>query len=360
MPATSLNQLEPPSVTAAMFKFDKWDKGQQISFKKDPTSPIQPHVDAYIQREFANQAALKSALLAGEVDFSIFVAPDQVEELKAAGMQIIAYPSQNQLSLEFNTDPAKPAAKFFTDVRVRQALVYALDREAMKKALYFGYADVAHSFIPSYFDWAYNPNLSPKYGYDMTKAKDLLEAAGWKTGSSGLREKDGVPFKFEILSTSGDTVIEKTSATIQQQWKQLGIDATIKTTDPAGRLDNWQNKRQFDLMVTYIVWVPDPDPTVHLHSAETRLGSWNASFYKNPEADRLIETAAATTDREKRKTAYYALEDILARDITVAPLLAGQQIVAANPRVVGLQGNVGTMGVLTRAWLKDVWLKDGK
>ncbi|MGH7920771.1 MAG: ABC transporter substrate-binding protein, partial [Candidatus Dormibacteraceae bacterium] len=115
-----------------------------------------------------------------------------------------------------NLDPAK--SPVFQDVRVRQALYWALDREAIVKTIYFGFATVANGPIPPTLKQYYDGNVKPLYTHDPKKAGQLLDEAGWKTGSTGVRAKDGQELSFPVMVPSSDQVEINMAQAIQAQW----------------------------------------------------------------------------------------------------------------------------------------------
>lgn len=340
--------------------------GQQMSFKRnDAHFPIATALDSYVYRAYSSVDGILAAMQSGEVDFAPRVFGYQhVAPLKAAGMNVIGvYASGVGLGVGFNLDPAKPASKFFpqSDPRTRQALMYALDRDAMATAIYGGYGKPSKSFIAS-GSWGSNPNATPQYTFDPAKAASLLDAAGWKVGAGGVREKDGQPLKFGIWFITGDAAQEPVAASLQQQWKKVGADVTLVGQNSQSFFQQQGQTRTFDTMLAQIGSPPDPDVFFHVHSASAAPGGFNAWHYVNPECDRLLDGGASAQDRPTRKTFYDKLQDLLANDLPLAPLFERQDIIAWNPRIQGLEAAMlgGFANSWSRDYIKDVWVKDGK
>jgi peptide/nickel transport system substrate-binding protein len=362
--AESLRSFMPSVVAGPFVPVSLGSGGQEMTLKRNDKFPLGPvALEQYVYRTYASVDAVVAAFQSGEVDFSVGVLGSQhAAPLKSAGMSVWGHYDSNPLCMSFNMDPAKPASRFFpqADPRVRQALMYALDREAMATAIFRGFAQPARSFIPSY-SWAYNKDTKPQYTFDPAKAASLLDAAGWKLNASGQRERDGVPLKFDFKEIAGDAVEDSVSASLQEQWRKVGVNVTITGYSSAERLDQWTSKRSYDTMLMTTASPPDPDYSIHLHSAFTAPGSFNSALYKSPEADRLLEAGAATLDQAQRKTFYFQLQDLLANDLPIAALFDRQHIYGMNTRVQGVMENTGSMGSsYSRDYMKDAWVKDGK
>jgi peptide/nickel transport system substrate-binding protein len=257
-------------------------------------------------------------------------------------------------------DPSKPAARFFSDKRVRQALVYALDRAKMAQALFFGAATPADSVIPS-VTWAYDPNVTPKYSFDKARAEQLLDEAGWRRDSSGNRQKDGIPFQFELMGATGSKPLENSIVSIQEQWQAVGVSVTPKMVDSNTLSDVSTNTRAFDAMVSQRNQPQDPDPSLTWSSANAAAGGFNTTGYKNPAADKLIQDAASVFDQNQRKMIYSQFQNLLADDMPGPPLFVPREIVGVNNRVQGVVGTLGTFNRLRRTlWFNQVGVSDGK
>jgi peptide/nickel transport system substrate-binding protein len=211
----------------------------------------------------------------------------------------------------------------FADKAVRQALYYAMDKENIINTVYYGVHTPSETYLPE-TSWAINPDLPP-HEFNIEKAKEMLEAAGWIAGSDGIREKDGVRLAFDNSTTAGNKVREQAQQYLQQTWKEAGVDMTINNMPPAVIWGDYFNKSQYDsVMVGWHTGLgADPDGTTRFHSAYIPIqggGGQNTMQYKNPELDKLWEAGVKEVDQEKRKLIYQQAQLILREDLAYLPI----------------------------------------
>ncbi|HLQ63050.1 MAG TPA: peptide-binding protein [Candidatus Acidoferrales bacterium] len=354
--STPLNAA--PTVTSGTFNFVKWEKGSQISTTKNPKYYRgAPHIDNWVYKVVGGSTEVFNQLKTGEIDIG-GVDPAQYDSAKAVDtINVRTYPRLVFDFYAYQLDPAKPASKFFSDKTVRQALVYALNRQAIADALYFKQATVANTSMPP-ASWAYNKDNKPVYNFDKAKAQSMLDAAGWKVGSGGIREKSGSPFKFEMITNAGNKVRENLLVVLQQQWKDVGIEAIPKYVDfnkvlvPA-----ITDTRKFDVFMVGFSWGVDPDQSALWHSRNAGPGGFNGAGYRNPEMDKVLDDAVGTLDQSKRKQLYFKMQQILSEDQPAPILTFPNAILGTTKRVQNYNPNA-FVGV--RKFFKDVFVTDGK
>jgi peptide/nickel transport system substrate-binding protein len=349
-----------PTVTNGVFKFVKWDKGQQVVFARNENYWAGPsNLDQYIYKIVSDAVVLAQQLKTGEIDVGQpdFSQVDNLQTITTIAMKQVARDSF--VYYLFNLDPAGATYALFGDKNVRKALHMALDRTAIAKAVYFGQATPADSVL-SPISWAFNPNVTPKYKYDKAAAQKLLDDAGWAKGSDGIRTKNGVRFSFEINTNAGNKVRENLIQVMQQQWKELGVEATPRPIAFPTLVNNLRNTHKFQVILLGIANNDtDPDQTTLWSTKGIGAGGLNGMQYKNPEVDRLCADALTTTDRAKRKPLYFQLQNILADELPAPILLNPKYVWGINNRVKNF--NVGTYNDYQgRAWMKDVFVTDGK
>jgi peptide/nickel transport system substrate-binding protein len=212
-----------PTVFSGPFKFGEWRKGDQIILNKNPDYwQGAPNLDQYIVKVVANQTALANGLKTGEITYGSIQPKDLADMQTVDTVKITKYQNLGYTFISWNE--LAPTVPAFADKRVRQALAYGIDMDAVIKAVVFGEAtkQVAHH-VP--VQWAYPSSALEQYKYDKTKAQQLLTDAGWVKGSDGILAKDGKKFAMTISTNSGNQERETLAQVAAEQYKQLGIDA---------------------------------------------------------------------------------------------------------------------------------------
>ncbi len=208
------------------------------------------------------------------------------EGVKLPGRTVVAGPSGSCESITMNL--AHPA---LSDPAVRQALYAAMDKKSIIDAIYYGLPHPTETFLPSQ-SWAFNADL-PKQAYDPSKAKQILDAAGWKPGAGGIREKNGVRLSFINSTTAGNHVREQAQELLQQTWKEIGADMQIKNMPAAVIWGDYYNMSKYDSVMVgqNEMTGPDPDVTIYYSSKSTMAkggSGQNTMQYVNPKVDALL------------------------------------------------------------------------
>jgi peptide/nickel transport system substrate-binding protein len=248
------------------------------------------------------------------------------------------------------------------DKRVRQALVYAIDRETISERLFEGRQPVAHNTV-SPLDWVYNEEAR-QYPHDPAKAAELLDAAGWSELRGGIRHNAaGQPLQLEFMTTAGSRIRELVQQVLQSQWKQAGIDMRVRNEPPRVFFGQTLHERRFTGLAMY-AWGKGPEhvPRTTLHSDQipTAENGWTGQNYPgfgNEEMDELIEAIAVELDREKRKAMWDRLQEIYAEEVPVISLYW-----RANPYILPnwLQGVRPTGQMASSSlWIED-WTVEGR
>ena len=299
-----------------------------------------PAIETVIHKFVPDQTVAYTQFKTGEIDvFGLHgVPPVRFEEArKLPGKDALETPAPWVEFIYFNC--GKPQ---FQEKVVRQALYYAVDKEKWIKDIYYGLPPRTLSYLhPNH--WAYNQNLKDP-GYNPEKAAAMLEAAGWKKGVDGIREKNGVKLKFTMSTTAGSKAREQAEAMIQANWKEIGVAMEIKNMPASVVWGEYTTKSQFDTLM--VGWEPtvgmDPDYTARCHSkqipAKYGTGS-NYVQYENPELDKLMEEGVLISDMEKRKAVYQKIQDILHEDVPFAPIFAYMFMYGKNSALKGYKIN---------------------
>jgi peptide/nickel transport system substrate-binding protein len=247
----------------------------------------------------------------------------------------------------------------FQDRAVRHALYAAYDKDSIIQQLYYGLPTPSESYLPKQ-SWAYNPNL-PKHEYNPDKAKQMLDAAGWKPGAGGIREKNGVRLSFSNSTTAGNHLREQVQQLLQQNFQDVGVAMAIKNLPAAVMWGDYWIKSHFETAIVGLDFMvgPDPDASDYLSSASiaVKTGSGqNTMQYSNLEVDQLLQQGAVTLDQAKRIPIYQKLQAVLRDDLPFLPQLQYAEIEGTKGKLLGFEPNIN---VRLNAWNLETWHWEG-
>ncbi|NIV35036.1 MAG: hypothetical protein GWN58_37945 [Anaerolineae bacterium] len=261
--------------------------------------------------------------------------PPGLDELSGlvdvSGLQFYSAQSAGYAQIYLNL--AQESLPFFQQKEVRQALLYALDRQDLVDQVLQGQGLVADSPILP-ITWAYDPGVR-KYGYDPERAIGLLDASGWQDSDGDrVRDKEGVELAFTLL-TSDDPVMTRMAGELARQWRAVGVDATIRAVTSDAAIHFVRN-RNFDAALVEIELTADPDPYPLWHSTQAESGQ-NFSGFASEEADVVMEDARRTTDPAERFELYSAFQQIFAEEVPSLLIYYPIYVYAVNDQVRDVQ-----------------------
>jgi peptide/nickel transport system substrate-binding protein len=218
----------------------------------------------------------------------------------------------------------------FSDVRVRQALAYAIDKDDILKGALLGQGvPTIGPYRPD--SWAYNTAIED-YPFDPAKALELLAEIGWTRGRGGFLEKDGRRFSFTLLTNQGNDQRIKTAIILQSQLAKIGIQVRIRSVEWAAFLKQFVMPGHFDAVILAWTLPHDPDGYDVWHSSRIGNGGLNFVGFADPEADGCLERARSTLDQAVRKKEYDRFQEILHREQPYAFLYVPYQLSAVDRR----------------------------
>jgi peptide/nickel transport system substrate-binding protein len=242
-------------------------------------------------------------------------------------------------------------ADLFGDQKVRQALSYAIDRDALVQSLLQGEGKIATGPIIPEIEWAYNPDVK-RYDYDPEMARSLLAEAGWTETDDGW-EKDGLALEFTLSAFTGNATVEQTAVLVQQYFADIGVRANIEVLEFSTFVTDVRDNRSADGYYSFISYMtPEPEPDgiyAYFHSSNAERGS-NFTAYSNPEVDELLDTGRESTDQETRRNAYFKVQEILAEDQTRIFLFYPPANLVRNERLQGLPANDSYYHLADASW----------
>jgi peptide/nickel transport system substrate-binding protein len=265
-------------------------------------------------------------LKSGELDFATVEPGDLAAVQNDPSLALKEYPAPEWWYYVVNEKNP-----LFTDKRVRQAMIYGLDRDAVLKAAAVGHGVPMTTTIPSALsDW-YDSSLKP-YPFDVAKAKSLLGDAGWTAGPDGVLQKDGQKFSFKLSLDNTSAARKQMAVLAQQYWKAIGLDPTIDEQSRAVWGQNLNN-RTIDISVanTPSSWDPDTQRRFYLSDAGSNFGQ-----YANLEADKLLNAGVAEPDKAKRKDLYAQFQKLVYDDVNAIAGYYPNELRVTSKRLQGL------------------------
>lgn len=340
IPKDSYESQKTHPLGTGPFKFVSYDNAQQVvDLDRFPHYwEGAPKLEKVRVRVISDMNALQAELQAGRVDIAPMptsLSPDAVKRLEGdPNLQVKVFNGSNVYLLTLNTSSAP-----LDNVKVRQAIACAIDRQSLIKNLLLGLGKIADSIVPEE-SWAYSPGQT--YSYDPARAKQLLDEAGFRDPDG-----DGPRMRFDkpiVYKLSGSSIAGRQYAgVIQNSLKEVGIPVEIQTPEQNTFLDEL---KRGNFQIAYSQWVGgNQDPIFYKDlfatseiPTETR-SSRNRSRYSNKELDALLDEAVNTFDRKKGGELYKKIQDIVSRDVPVFPLWYGSNVVIAKKDVQNIQVN---------------------
>ncbi|RCK50329.1 hypothetical protein TH25_12080 [Thalassospira profundimaris] len=290
-----------------------------------------PQITAIQLRNFENTAALEASLRSGEIDYTpgeIGLSIDKVIAFqKRFGDK---YDIIYKKGLFYSHLDVNSAFAPLGDRRVRQALLYAIDRDEISQKLFAGKNTPALDFIhPD--DPVFTDDVA-HYPFDPAKADALLNEAGWtRTGTAMRKNAKGETLHFTLYGATESSTGQLIQQVLQNRWKQAGIDVDILNQPARVLFGETLPERKFDGLAMF-GWLSAPEhlPLTILKSdqiptAENHFEGQNYTGYDNPKVDALIDQIELELDFNKRVPLWHELQKIYATDLPALPLYHGEQ-----------------------------------
>jgi len=305
-----------------------YETSAQIVLEANPYWPgPKPALKRIVLRDIENTAALQANLESGDIDMTpgegVGLSIDQVIAMEKKEPEKFVYLYKPSLTYEHIDLQANNP--LLSDVRVRRALLLAIDRQTLVSKLFEGKQPVAASWVNP-LDGNYTKDTA-NYPYDPAKARALLKEAGWTPGADGVcRNAKGVPLQLEIATTAGNKLRELTEQVLISQWKASCIAVSVKNEQARTFFGETMRKRLYSGMAMY-AWSSNVDesPRRTLHSSQTptEANGWGGANYiafANPQMDADIATIEGELDAAKRRPVWAEMQRIYADQVPVLPL----------------------------------------
>jgi peptide/nickel transport system substrate-binding protein len=331
------------------YRVAEWKAGEYILLERVPhywRGDEYPHIRKLLFRFVANTNTRINLLKSGEVHVVALVPWDKFREVSALPSTTLHRTEGNAYEhVTLNEKHFPP----FADVRVRRALIHALDRELYARTILDGLAPVTHGPIQP-VSWAFNDQVT-RYAYDPARARTLLDEAGWTPGTNGIRRRDGRPLAFTLITQAGFAVRESIAQAIERQLRDVGVDVTVELHDGTAISALWFEGR-FDAMLHWWQMPSDPELTTFFASDRTPPAGRNINYYRNDELTRLLYESDRTVDRGQRRQLLRQAQAILADAVPEIPLYTVTKLDAIPASLQSFKGNPTNTGIF---WNVHEW-----
>lgn len=314
----NINQIpfnNEPNVSDGPFRFAEWSRGDHITLTRNDNFFLgKPKLERIILKIIPDENTSVNLLKTHGIDWIFQASIDNYPEIKAIpDTKIVWFIPNGYEYLQINTQ--RP---FLSDVRVRQAIAYAIDKKQLVDSLTFGQDQIATADQPPWI-WAYDPSLK-SLPHDIAKARALLTQAGFAPGPNGVMRKNGQSLTLVLVTDNSNATRRKVVTELQAMLAPAGIRAEIKYFPgeqlfaPAGEGGILQGGK-FDLSSTGWFAGIDPDDSTQLTCKNVAPAGYNFSRYCNPEMEAAQATALSHYDRATRKVAYAKIQHLIVRDV---------------------------------------------
>jgi len=316
VPREEVNRLRTHPIGTGPFKFKEWVRGEKVVMVRNENYWKRPYplLDGLVVRFFPEYHTALSSFLKKETDVLIRLKHTDVEALEKRGAIMELGTMWGAWYVGFNVQKAP-----YNNIKVREAIKYAIDKKAMVDSATHGYGEVAHIDIPKW-----SPYYTDDFDYmqDIEKARRLLKEAGYP---EGFEDTVVVPLT-PVEGPLGDL--------LQYQLGKIGIKLKVEKLEIASYFERVFHRKDYGITICGYSGPPDPSfwYNLYLHSE----GANNIFNYSNPEVDKYLEEALTTYNQDKRKELYYKVYEIYSREVPFVWLVHCHHFVPRWPYVKGM------------------------
>lgn len=347
-------------VGSGPFKVDRWDPGSRLIARAHTEFFLGPPKVETIEIRFISDSNTAIAnVLAGEVDLTsspTINAPEAAvarDQLVARGEAYIKAWYTRLVFVDFQSREVPNWTRAVTDLRVRRALMHAIDRQAMTDVVNLGLSPTSDFYVaPGDPLFADVDRVATKYPFDTARATALLAEAGWQRGAGGSVTSGGQTFDVQVWSDQ-----ENDASIVADYWKTLGLNATPFRVPNARRADQEFRNHFPGAQVGMNTISQEEVHTVSAKLPKAELG-WlgsNRGSFVDPEVDRLHHQVITTIEEGARRQATVSMHQRLTELVAFGPLFYSYEALVARNHVKGPQGVVGPQtGITWNIWEWEV------
>jgi peptide/nickel transport system substrate-binding protein len=332
------------------YRVAEWRTGEYILLEAVPDywgGDSLPRIRRIMFKFISNTNTRINQLKSGEVHVVATVPLDKVRELEGLdGITLHRMTGNSYEHVTLNQRHYPP----FADVRVRQALLHAIDRELIVETILDGLTTVVHGPIQP-LSWAFSDAIR-QYAFDPERARALLAEAGWTDpDGDGIRQRNGEPFAFTLITHAGNLIRENVAQTIQRMFRDVGVDMRVQLMDPTAISSVWFGG-EFDAMLSWWVMPSDPELTLFFASDRFPPRGRNINFFRNDSLTTLLYASDHTVDREERRRLFHEIQRMIGELVPELPLYNVTRVDAIPSNLRGYTGNPTNTGIF---WNVQEW-----
>ena len=332
------------------YRLVEWRTGEHILLERVPNywrGGGLPRIQRLLFKFLTNTNTRINQLKSGEVHVVALVPWDKFREVQSVPGIVVHKVMGNAYEHITLNEKNVPA---FADVRVRRALTHALDRDLLARTILDGLAPVIHGPIQP-LSWAFTTDVR-KYPHDPAAANALLDEAGWRdTNGDGIRERDGRPLSFTLITQAGFVIRENVAQAVQRQWREVGIDARVQLHDGTTISALWFEGR-FEAMLHW--WQMPSDPEMTLFFAADRMppAGRNINFLRDDALTAVLYASDRTVETAERRRLLQQAQRMIADLAPEIPLYNVTRLDAVPASLRHFKGNPTNTGIF---WNVHEW-----
>jgi peptide/nickel transport system substrate-binding protein len=324
------------------FKFQQWDKGQQVVLAKNENWWAgSARLDQVVFRAIIEPGARTAALVSGEVNLTVQISTEIAEQIGGDdSLRIESAPTGSVWFLAMNVEFPK-----FADLRVRQAMNYAIDKQTIVSAVLGDTVDLAHGPLsPGYID--YNPAVEGYFTYDPEKAKSLLAEASYV---------DDKPIVFRVpIGDPSMLAAEEMATVIQDNLREVGISTEIETSDAVTWMDAIRAPQNELTEMSWNLAPVSPDDVFSGVLSEAALPpGFNTSYWVNQEFEELLVIGTTSLDEAEVNAAYMRCQEIVMEEVPIVPVCHRRSLYGVSQRVHNFYAMPSGELYLPEVWVEE-------
>ena len=341
-------KLRSRPIGTGPYEFDRWVHGYEIVLKANPHYFMgAPHIKRLIYKIVPDPSSMFLMLKSNGINY-MGLSPIQFKYESSGKKFNLRFKKYIHPSLSFTFLGYNLLDPLFKNIKVRQALSYAINKKEIIKGALLGLGVRCYGpFMPgTYF---YDKNLK-KYDYNPVKALKLFNEAGWSL-KNGVLEKSGRPFRFTILTPQGNQERLSAAEIIQQNLKKIGIRVGIRVMEWTSLISEFIMKKRFQAVLLGFTITPDPYDNAAIFTGSNIVPKGlNFTSFNDPEIDDLFRKARSTFDLKRQKDYYFKIQRILAKEAPYTFLYIPYAMPVVKKEIKGIKPVPAGIGYDIRKW----------